>query len=301
VLLPTAVWSEKAGSTTNLEGRVQRIAALVTTMGVSLDDWRIASELAIRFGVDFGFEHVEDVQDEIARVAPAFAGVDAELLRRARDGAVLPVAEHPEEITFHGTLGVTSGLSWEPIPPGIATEETHLSSIGTGAVEASGTGSLSTIKPGLTEADDHADEAVAEHVDAATSAMAQAPALHVWDRAVPETRTDPPDAYSLRLVIARKLYDHGRVTVSSPSIARLVGDVALYVHPSDVTRLGVANEGDEVRVTSARTTITLPVRSDTAVAPGTAFIPYAQTGDAGARDLVDVDAPVIDVRVETTR
>ena len=39
-----------------------------------MDDWRIAQELAARFDAEFGFETVEDVQDEIARVAPVVRG-----------------------------------------------------------------------------------------------------------------------------------------------------------------------------------------------------------------------------------
>ncbi|HEX5586665.1 MAG TPA: NADH-quinone oxidoreductase subunit NuoG, partial [Acidimicrobiia bacterium] len=139
VFLPTTVWGEKTGTMSNLEGRVQRVARLITPVGSTMDDWRIAADLATRFGVDFGFELVDDVQDELARVAPAFAGVDADLVRRARDGAVLPVTEHPDEIVLHSAIGVSAGVSWEPIIPGIAFDETHLSSIGTGAVEASGT------------------------------------------------------------------------------------------------------------------------------------------------------------------
>ena len=104
-----------------------RLARLVTPEGTTMDDWRIAAELALRFGTDFGFETVEDVQDEIARVAPAYAGVDAELLRRARDGAVLPIAEFPDEIVFHARARASpTGVSWEPIPPGVAADESHL-------------------------------------------------------------------------------------------------------------------------------------------------------------------------------
>ena len=126
VFLPTSVWGEKAGSTTNLEGRVMRQARLITPEGTTMADWRIAQELAARFGAEFGLETVEDVQDEIARVAPAHAGVDAEMIQRARDGAVLPIAEFPDEIVLHDAQGYESnvpfgqggGVSWEPIRPG---------------------------------------------------------------------------------------------------------------------------------------------------------------------------------------
>ena len=127
VFLPTSVWGEKAGSTTNLEGRVLRMARLITPEGQTMDDWRIAQELATRFDAVFGYETVEDVQDEIARVAPSFAGVDAELVRRARDGAVLPIAEFPDEIVLTDAGGFDVGVSWEPIRPAGEVVETDLS------------------------------------------------------------------------------------------------------------------------------------------------------------------------------
>ena len=162
VFLPTTVWGEKVGSMTNLEGRVMRQARLVTPEGLTMDDWRIAQELASRLGTDFGFDTVEDVQNEIARVAPAHAGVDSELILRARDGAVLPVADFPDEITFQQVLGVTTGRSWEPIKPGVAADESHLASLGTGVVESSGTGSDTTIKPGLVSGDAPEDPAASD-------------------------------------------------------------------------------------------------------------------------------------------
>jgi predicted molibdopterin-dependent oxidoreductase YjgC len=302
VFLPTAVWGEKGGSTTNVEGRVLRLSQLVTAERLTMDDWRIAQELANRFDVDFGFETALDVQDEIARVAPAFAGVDAELIRRARDGAVLPIAEFPHEIVFHDVLGITTGRSWEPIKPGVASDETHLSKLGTGAVAASGTGS-DPIKPGLAsgegpEEDEHSAE---EAVEAATDDLAAQPALHVWDRSATPPVASPPDAYSLRLVAARTLYDTGRIVATGPALAHLASTSALVVHPNDLSRIGVSAEGDDVRITTPRGTVTLPVLADAATAPGTAFMPFAQAGDVGPNDVVDIAADVTELRVETTR
>ncbi len=302
VFLPTTVWGEKVGSMTNLEGRVMRQARLVTPEGLTMDDWRIAQELAARLGTDFGFDTVENIQDEIARVAPAHAGVDAELILRARDGAILPVAEFPDEITFQHVLGVTTGRSWEPIKPGVAAEESHLASLGTGVVEASGTGSDTTIKPGLVSGDAPEDPQASEAaVESAADQLAARPALHRWDRAATAPAPAPPDAYSLRLVAARTLYDAGRIVSSSPSLAALATGFALVVHPSDLGRIGVGAEGDDVRVTSARGTITVPVLADAATAPGTAFMPFAQRGAVGPNDLIDITASVTELRVETTR
>src|SRR5439155_9378844 len=218
VVLPTSVWGEKSGSTTNLEGRVMRLARLVTPEGVTMPDWRVAVELAARLGSDFDLETVEEVQDEIARLAPALAGVDADLLRRARDGAVVPIAHRPDEIVLGADARVGPSLSWEPIPPGVAADETTLSSLGTGVVEASGTGAAATIKPGLVEEGVPPAQAAAEAEEltrAAGEALAAHPELHRW---TPGAASHPPevpvDAYSLRLVAARTLYDAGSTAAS---------------------------------------------------------------------------------------
>jgi predicted molibdopterin-dependent oxidoreductase YjgC len=231
-----------------------------------MEDWRVAAELAARFGTDFGLETVERVQDEIARVAPAYAGVDASLLSRARDGAVVPVAEHPDEVTFRAAPGVAAGVSWEPIRPAAAV-----------APDADAVGAEEPPPP------------------------VAAPHLYLWDRAATAPVAAPADAYSLRLVAARTLYDSGRTVSSSPSLAPLTGGPAIVVHPSDLQRVGVEAEGDTVRVTSARGTVEVPILVDTAVAPGTCFMPFAQSDEVGPNDLVDVTDPVTELRVETVR
>ena len=115
VLLPPTVWGEQRGTMNNVEGRVVRLGRKVTPEGTTMEPWRIAAELAARLGTEFDLELVDEVQDEIARVAPAFAGIDAALVRRARDGAVLPLVDHLDDLTFGvGTVG--AGVSWEPIP-----------------------------------------------------------------------------------------------------------------------------------------------------------------------------------------
>jgi NADH-quinone oxidoreductase subunit G len=262
VVLPPTVWGEQRGTTTNIEGRVQRLAPIVTPEGSTMDPWRIAAELAARLGHDFDLESVDEVQDEIARVAPAFAGVDAALLRRARDGIVLPLADHVDELRLGpGPRG--AGVSWEPIPtqPEDAGEVAH---------------------------------------SALVTELAPAPpvALHSWAGGVAAPAGVPPDAYSLRLVAAATLYGTDRVVVASPSLAHLADERAcLFLHPRDLDALGVA-EGARVRITSSRATIELPVAADHRTPRGSAFIPRNRAG-TGAYDLIDVDAPVTDLRVET--
>ena len=63
VVLPAAAFGEKAGSTTNVEGRVTEVAQRVTPIGTARADWMVAAELADRLGYD--------------DLAAALTGVDA--------------------------------------------------------------------------------------------------------------------------------------------------------------------------------------------------------------------------------
>ena len=300
VFLPITVWGEKPGTATNLEGRVQRVSQQISPEGTVMSDWRVAAELALRFGVDFDLETMTEVQDEIARVAPAFGGVDARLLRRARDGVVLPLGEHGGDLVLDTAGPPLTDASWEPIRPGtIASEEAHTSHVGTGVVEATGTGSTTTVKPGLTEveAETASQEEAVELGSAARDAVAAGPPLHEWDRSTGPAPSEARDAYALRLVSGRKLYDAGRVSSSSPSLMPLAPGTTLLVHARDRDRVGVA-DGDEVQITSRRGSVVLPLRAECGIPRGVAFLAFNQPGP-GAGDLIDAAAGVTDIHVES--
>jgi NADH-quinone oxidoreductase subunit G len=107
----------------------------------------------------------------------------------------------------------------------------------------------------------------------------------------------PPavDAYSLRLVATRKLYDLGTSVQRSPSLAGLAPGASVRLHPHDFDRVGVA-AGTPVNVSSAKGSITLPVHSDDGVPRGSAAVLLSQPG-ADASALIDATATVTDVRV----
>jgi NADH-quinone oxidoreductase subunit G len=301
VFLPVTMWGEKVGSVTNLEGRVQRLGAAISPEGSIMPDWRIAAELAQRLGQDFDLETVEEVQDEIAAVAPAHVGVDAALLRRARDGAVLPIAEHRDELVLGPVRIPVTSASWEPIQPRVADEETAASSQGTGVVEATGTGAAAVIEPGLTHVavppDDPELAGVEQRADEAATPDEARPALHRFSGTLPSTDTPRRDAYALRLVAGHVLYDGGITVAASTSLSVLAREPVLLVHPQDRDRIGV-EDGVEVKVTSARGSLRLPLRADASVQAGTAYLPFNLPG-SGAGDLVDLAAPVTDLRVES--
>ena len=102
VVLNAAAYGEKAGTTTNLEGRVTAVGQKVTPRGTSRPDWMIAAELGARLGYDLGFDSLAAVTDAIAADTPGYAGVTRAALTAARDGLLVEAsaAEHaPTERT----------------------------------------------------------------------------------------------------------------------------------------------------------------------------------------------------------
>jgi NADH-quinone oxidoreductase subunit G len=267
VFLPCTLAGEKAGTVTNLEGRVQRLGRKVAPEGTAMDDWRIAAELSLRLGRDLDVATLDEVTDEIARVAPALAGVTAEIMKTARDGVVVPMAAHLDEIVMR-TRDLSlmsddgSGTSWDPIK-----------------VEG---------------------EAPAEPVrEEEVSASEDAPDLYVWDREARHADAPARDAYALRLVVGHTLYDEGRIVSETPLLQRLVPEPLLRVHPSDLAHIGV-DSGGQVKATSTRGSQVVTVRADAGVPAGIACIAFS-ADSMGAALLIDAGQPVVDLRVESLR
>ena len=106
VVLPAAAFTEKAGSTTNIEGRVNDVAHRVTTKGTSRPDWMIAAELALDLDDIVGdlpiamATSVEEITDLLAATVPGFAAVTSEAVEREVDGVV--VESQPSDLADRG-------------------------------------------------------------------------------------------------------------------------------------------------------------------------------------------------------
>jgi len=213
VVLPAAGYAEKAGTTTNIEGRVTRVAQKVTVTGTSRPDWMIATEISLRLGTDLGFATDADITASISENVDGF-----------------------EEITAEALEGDAEGLV-----------------------------------------------AVSPHIDPINE-----PQVVIGDR----------NAYDFRLVVSRKLYDLAVGTAMSKSLAPLAPGTAVYVNPLDVTRIGSAL-GADVKVTSAKASVILPLAADESVQRGTAWVPFNQPGNVRIGDLIEATAAVTDVRIES--
>jgi NADH-quinone oxidoreductase subunit G len=123
VVLPAAAYGEKAGTTTNLEGRVTSVTAKVTVHGTARPDWMVAVDLAARLGVDLGINDVEGITASIADRVPGCQDLALVASGRAtgaqRDGIVVtvpmpeisrPVAEVIDRVSYDYRLVVSRKL-----------------------------------------------------------------------------------------------------------------------------------------------------------------------------------------------
>jgi anaerobic selenocysteine-containing dehydrogenase len=112
----------------------------------------------------------------------------------------------------------------------------------------------------------------------------------------PAPEAPAPDAYSLRLVATRKLYDQGTATHHSPSLSGLGTANAVRMHPHDFDRLGI-DAGATVTLTAATGAIKLPAVPDSGVPKGSAAVLVNQAGPV-VGTLIDASARVTDIKVE---
>ena len=75
VILPGHAFTEKDGTVTNMEGRVQRIARGLDADWV-LEDWRVLQEIANGLGAGWGYESVADITAELVRSLPPYAALN---------------------------------------------------------------------------------------------------------------------------------------------------------------------------------------------------------------------------------
>jgi len=133
-----------------------------------------------------------------------------------------------------------------------------------------------------------------------TAALARDGVLAVRAHEVALARTEfegaQRNSYQFRLLAYRNLYDSAVSTVMSPSLRGLAAGSTVVVHPLELSRIG-GLVGDHVVVTSPHGSITTPIATDERVMRGTAWIRFNQPG-ADVRELIDVDADVVDVKIE---
>jgi len=112
-------------------------------------------------------------------------------------------------------------------------------------------------------------------------------------------RVGPVDSYSLRLVASRALYDNGAGVNAVPALAGLVATAPLRVNPHDLDDLGVP-AGGSVRVRTASASAVLTAMPDASLPRKVVATEFnVPLGEGTVADLIDVGAPVVELRMET--
>lgn len=83
VVLPSLGWSEKEGTYTNLERRIQRLRKAIDRQG--MEDWRILSEIGKKMGLKMQYNSSIDIQSEISMVSPLHAGLTYDDIEKGKD------------------------------------------------------------------------------------------------------------------------------------------------------------------------------------------------------------------------
>jgi NADH-quinone oxidoreductase subunit G len=93
VILPAAVWGEVDGTTTNLEGRVQRLSRSRLPRGKAMSMATAIDGIARFMGAEINSTDWMLVNKEIAALAPAYAGMTADHLtfEAGDEGAIVPL------------------------------------------------------------------------------------------------------------------------------------------------------------------------------------------------------------------
>ena len=83
VVLPALGWTEKEGTVTNLERRIQLQKRAVNT-SYGMEDWKIISEISAKMGVDMKYSDAEDIMDEMANVSPLYRDLNYREIGRGK-------------------------------------------------------------------------------------------------------------------------------------------------------------------------------------------------------------------------
>jgi NADH-quinone oxidoreductase subunit G len=287
VVLPAAMYTERRGTFTNIEGRISWLGKKVTAPGTARPDWMIAVELARHLGGDLGAGSLEDLWAEIESVSALHRGVSKALHEslRGRDGVVVPLAldggvqghpEAPEPLDPMADPGIASA-DIHPVPPAAGTALVSMPDGNAGtSTEAAGTSQL--VAPPRVQL---------KQLVRNGKPASPAPTETVGGAAGSER--------TLRLVVSRPMWDGGALIQRSPSLASLHPPLELRANPEDLARFGM-KPATQVRVSSQRGSVVVTAVPDPSIPVGIAVLPFNLPG-GGAGELIDASAPHTDVRL----
>ena len=124
VVLPASGWAEKDGTVTNTDRRVQMGRQALDLPGEAKHDLWIIQELANRLGLDWNYQHVSEVYEEMRQAMPSITGITWDRLIDA-DSVTYPcaTAEDPgQSVVFEHAFPTPTGKA-KLVPATIITAD----------------------------------------------------------------------------------------------------------------------------------------------------------------------------------
>ena len=100
VILPAASFAECDGTFTNGERRIQRVNKAIPAI-CGKENWQTICKIAQKMGYPMEYSHPSEIMDEIASLAPMFAGVSFARLGAGGLQWPCPSVDHPGTETMH--------------------------------------------------------------------------------------------------------------------------------------------------------------------------------------------------------
>ncbi|GEM_PF-61688 len=270
VLLPASSYVERQGTFTNFEGRIQWFNRAIPPVGQSRPDWLIVAELARRVAEKLG----KDAKGfQYASVTDLTREFEQAIGREVPPAPVLrPGMGNPVGSQLHQSIAVAQEVRAPETPLGPQGD----SRFARGAAAAG----EAPVEEGRTYR--------YQAVDAAPAVL-------------------PTDEYPLVLITAPQRWVNGSTSRYAVGLLGLYPVAMVEIGPMDAASLGL-QDGDEVRVSSARGGVLMKVEVNRGIPRGLAVIPgYVQPafvvseGEAVARLLGDAGAAPVKIEKREER
>ncbi|MDQ3619943.1 MAG: NADH-quinone oxidoreductase subunit NuoG [Actinomycetota bacterium] len=268
VLLPSAAYSERTGTFTNLERRIQRLEPLNAPPGGALEPWRVCARIASALGDDWGVSSFDQVWEAIQQDVPTHDGISVGSLTQPS----------PPTALNYETGFASSGAEAQVAGPGGGYPKGHRSGapFQTGQnwplsweIRAFEAGQ----RPGIVPS-------APPRKETAQNGRSPAPAVTAEDG-------------TLALYTQRFIYDQGTMVSRSKALKAIAKRPFIEMHPDDAASLELTDGGEAiVRANGTQARLRVVVAD---IARGAVFIPYDQDG-LKANSLISG----MDPRVEVT-
>lgn len=124
VVLPASGWAEKDGTVTNTDRRVQMGRQALELPGDAKQDLWILQQLAKRLGLDWQYDHVSDVYEEMRQAMPSITGINWQRLQE-NDSVTYPCSDANDPgqpVVFQDSFPTPSGRA-KLVPATIITAD----------------------------------------------------------------------------------------------------------------------------------------------------------------------------------